>query len=350
MIRALLLWIFLLAAATGLIFADRHLQRLEQGARDASNRIGRLIPVEERERLDVAGIRVGPRGGIRHLYSAVSGVWRCQTHFNAVASEEAIQGLLKALLDGEGVVQSSDPSRAAEYGIGTQESWILQLLGPSRATQFEVELGAPIPSIGGCFVRRSDHPAVWALDTDPWEPLLVDPTGVRPPLLDPHVIPRIWPGKSRKVDRLVLERVGEPPLDLTMVETRISEEEMRAGKSPYLWHLRIGEQEEAASDRNAMAYYGFLLKIPYVRLLDPERVRELGLDQSRTRVSLIPFDGRPAELCLGTRLPSGNLPLLNLETGSLFEVTPEIAALVAPDSKLLLESAASNPWETQLRR
>ncbi|MFH0947149.1 MAG: hypothetical protein V2A76_18330 [Planctomycetota bacterium] len=350
MARTLLLWVFLLAAAIGLISAERHLQRQEQEARDASHRIGRLIPAADRERLSVAAIRVGPADGPRHLYSPVSGVWRCQTHFNAVAGEEAVQGLLKSLLEGEGVVQSTDPARAGEYGIGLPDSWRLQLLGPSGATQFEVELGARIPSIGGCYVRRSDHSAVWALDTDPWEPLQVDPAGVRPPLLDPHVIPRIWPGKSRRVDRLVLARAGEPPLELIMEELRISEEEMRAGKSPYIWHLRIGDQEASASDRNAMAYFGFLLQIPFVRVLDPAEARGFGLDESRTRVTLYPAEGHPAELRLGSRLPSGNLPLLNLETGMLFEVTPDIAALVVPDAKLLLGSAETNPWETQMRR
>ena len=236
------------------------------------------------------------------------------------------------------------------YGLDLEGRHSVALLGVGGEVLIEVDLGSRLEDLGGCYARRADRPGIWSIDTDPWQALAVDPDGRRPPLLDPHVIPRAWPGKSRRIDRVMIEAAGGPRLELTLEELRISEGELRSGKLPYLWHLTVGGERREASTQNAMQYTSFLLRTPFVRALDPRRAEELGLTEGAARVVLFPAEGEPAELRVGGALPSGGVLFANLQMDTLFEVVPEVAGLVIPDPGLLGAGATASPWEVWLRR
>lgn len=354
--KLLLTWLLLAAAASGLWFLDRKWAEEELSSRKSVDRIGRLIREAERGRLKIAAVTVETGKGQAYVYAPVEGYWRCVNANAAVASEAQVNALMKALLDAEGVVQSSDAARVKDYGFDGERMLRIQLHGakygkdPGRDVLFRIDLGAQVKDLEGCYVRRQESPLVWAIDTDPWSALGIEPGDPRPPLLDPAIVPQAWPGESRRVDSIEVFPEGGPPFEIALVEQQVSEEEMRAGKSPYTWTCRSAGADVAVKSDLAMAFYQFLLKAPWQAVLDAAALQAAGLDPPRARVVLKPAQGQPAELRLGAARPDGLVAVLNSNTRVLLGVGADVAACLAPKLEALLPEATANPWEPFLRQ
>lgn len=355
MSRLIVVWLGLGALLLGLYWWDSVLERDSQALRDPRNRIGRLIRAEERDALEIAAISVGRGDGPRHLFTPIEGVWRCPTWQDALVAKEQVDALLKALLEAEGMARSSDPARASDYGIGGSAGLRVQLHGPAllkradRDVRLEIEFGTRQSDGDGGYVRRADHPAIWSIDTDPWTPLN-SPVPGSPPLLDPHVVPRIWPGESRRVDRLVIEHDGGPKIELTLHEVQVSEEEMRTGKLSYRFEMQVDGNDTPVHDRHAMSYLGYLFGAPWQEILPGRRAAELGLEAPAARVSLFPAKGEMCQLWVGSDQPEGGVPVLNLTSGSLFLMARDAALALAPPLELLLLDSQEDVWQRWQQR
>ncbi|MFG0318297.1 MAG: hypothetical protein ACF8XB_13560, partial [Planctomycetota bacterium JB042] len=190
-----------------------------------------------------------------------------------------------------------------------------------------------------------------SIETDPRGPLVSTPGADRPPLLDPHVVPRVWPGESRRVDRQEVWFADGRTYAVTLHDIEITEEEMRRGKSPYEWHLHAGGEERLANPTSAVMWSSFLFFAPWSLLIDPAQEAAFGFDDPWARIVLTPASGDPCELRISKRpLQSGEWPIQNRATGGVFAISTAVRDLMAPPVDVFEEGYEENPWRPYLQR
>ena len=273
----------------GLVWWDGTLGEEDATRRAESLRIGRLISSEKQEELQgkVAFLQI-EGAGRNWLYVPAAGRWRCLNFYGAPVKSGDVDGLISKIWQAEGVVQSEDPDRFGDYGIGPLTNGVTRAItlhgadaveqterGPSFRGDplYAVEIGTAIPGRDGCYARLPGEEAVWAVDANPL-PLLEVPEGaLRPPMLDPYVIPTGWPGQGLHVDRIQVWRPDET-YALELEQREVSEEELRSGVSPYFWTLKRGGLTVPSSEALTRAYTIFVYRAPFARVLDPGAVDE----------------------------------------------------------------------------
>lgn len=355
--RRLVVRVALVLAAVGLWQWNGALAAEREAARHQRHRIGRLVSSEERDEMLVAAVSV-EHGDERWLYGRLGGLWRNLDHHQAAASESAISGLVDAILQGEGVVQSDDPTRFGDYGIGTPDGWRVVLHGtevltaPDRDALLSVDVGLPVEGLDGCFVKRSDRDVVWALDTDPYALLSSAPDGL-PPLLEPTLLPASWPGARSGIRGVGIDRRWDGVrygLDLRRDDS-VTPAQLQKGASPYTWILqRPDGSEQETIPILGSAYSIYLRRARWSEVVDPRRAKELGLDLPAALVQLVP--AAPAEgaapprldLVIGSPMGDGRWPVFNTLTENLFLVEKAVIDLLVPRPELLLPGAEVNPW------
>lgn len=356
--RALLiLWTILLLGGLSLLAWNHHLDHEDEQARDHRERIGRLVRAEERDVIDTAGLAVGPLGKPPFLYAPdQNGNWICLNFHGVPAASGAIDALLSSLMQAEGTVRSRDRAKEAEYGLGLPATLTVRVVGSNASLpqdldeQLGVELGSPTADEKGSFVRRLDDDGIWAIDRNPRNQLLVRARTPRPPLLDPHVVPAVWPEKSRRINRVQVYRNDGTSYEVTLHERKLTQQQMLTGETPYEWRISQGDVQQLAHQGVARGHHNFLLSIPWMGVVDANEAPGLGFDQPLTRLVLHPFEGEPLELRVGSvALPSGNWPVGNLLTGRVFEITPQVVALLAPDPALLHPGHEDDPYSEWFR-
>ena len=358
MLRAILI----LAVLAALLASwDRALEaRLERSRSDAT-RIGRLVPKEQRESRPVAALRLVSGGGESHLYVHAAGVWRCASWRRAVASREGLESLITKLLEAEGHVASEDPARQTVYGLGLESAHVVFLHGPgvdprdaTRDVIAAVEIGSSVPGLEGAFVRRRGERAVWAIDADPNE-LLRRREGKRVPLLlEPAMIPGSWAGRSTHPRRIVVQDREGASYALELHQLPITPEELREGKPGFEWILVRGGGREVAHLGLAMSYASFLVRAPWVDVIDPATAREVDFDRPAAQVTLEPAEGEAVLVLLAEERGQQGEGLVQVTlSGSTFAVDPAVEALLFPEVARLLAPAEGaqpvNPWEGWLR-
>jgi len=360
MSRLITIWVVLAGVAVGMSLWERNLGEGEVASRDVQFRIGRLIRAAEREAIDATAvsIRTGENAGFLYL-EVEDGVYRCPAIFNAIADADSIQALMNSLLNAEGVVVSRDPEKAKSYGFDLPGTMTVALHGPDVTPdggdeRFAVELGRITPDGKGCYVRRHDDAGVWVIESNPYAPLALEKNRGRPPLLDPSVIPRIWPGESRRIDRQEVtffdsERGASYAISIHDIE--ITEEEMRKGKSPYEWHLHVGDAETVANHGSAVMWSSFIFFAPWSKIIDPSVIDRLGFDDPWARVVLQPAIGEPGELILSKRpLDDGSWPIRFVNTNGVYSIPTAVRDLLVPRVDVFDESYTEDPWRPYFQR
>lgn len=343
----------LAALLAGLLWVERSLAARAGEARASRSRVGHLIAPEERAQLSLSALRLEHAGQPLLTYGRVRGRWRqIETHL-APADVSAIEGLVKGLLDAQGFVVSDEPSEAALWGVATPEGWRVSLCGPKVLeapdgdVQLAVDLGASVPEDGGSFVRRRGSREVWAIDADP-RSFLEPPVAGLPPLLEPYVVPRDWPGWGQGLRRIEVRRAEGERFVLERRPVEVTPDELRAGKPPWTWILAPGPAERPAAELPAHAFSLFLQRIPFVDVVDPARLEELG--QASGELVLEGEDGSRLSVRLGAADAAGRALAWNDDTRTLFAVEAEVAPLALPGVQAFLEGATENPWDPWLRR
>jgi len=354
--RQLLIMLFVLSC---LLFWERRLARQELRTRHAAVRIQRLVSPDLFKDRPIAALQLEAPDGKTFFYAHQQGVWRCLSMHRAIALTPQIQTVLGKVIKASGVVQSQVSEYSTNlisFGLDSSQRWRLALCGSKvRSEQggdviFALDLGSRIPATGGSYVRPLTEGQIWAIDEDLTEELEREPGSKLPPLLDPHLVPVVWPGWQSGLRRIVLERAERKPLQLLRRDKARTEAEQQSGMPPWEWIIREGESEKTADVRQAHFYSQFLLQAPYAGLLSQKQREELGLDKPQSRIRLEAVSGQTLELLLGTQTAEGRTPVLNTFTQSIYEIDRETVSNLLPEAELLLDANKGNPWEEQLNQ
>ena len=242
----------------------------------------------------------------------------------------------------------------ASFGLGLSQRWRVTLCGSKVHLNdggdviFALDLGSRIPATGGSYVRPVSEDQIWAIDEDLTEVLEREPGSKLPPLLDPYLVPVVWPGWQSGLRRIMLERPGKKPLELLRRDKARTEAEERSGLPPWDWIIREGASEKTADAKQAHFYSQFLLHAPYEGLLPPKQREALGFDKPKSRIRLEAVSGQTLELLLGAPTAQNRTPVLNTFSQCLYEIRRETESDLLPDAELLLDATKGNPWEERL--
>ncbi len=354
MVRTLLVALSLLAAFA---FWDSRLTAGEQDAREASARVGRFVPEEEAGAIRISGLTIRV-SGVDHTYARVGGIWRCVSAYGATALEGALLSAVESLLVAEGVVQTSNPDRAALYGFNEEQEVRISLHGakmfsaPDRDVQLAIDVGLSIPGAEGCYARRSGSDEIWAIDHDARVDLAPAGLGSLPPLLDPSVTPGTWVAKAGNLRRILVLH-NDPfreSFELQRSDVERTEQELELGLPTWEWTLRQGTQEQPCEPLRVWAYERFFAHIPYRGVLDTAEFQGEDGPRVRARVQVYSDNADPIELRIYDRHRLGGYPILNTFTGTVHLLSQEIYDLLVPDGSELVGLTGNNPWEPWLRR
>jgi len=343
-----------------LALLDTWLAARETRARDEERRVGALFKPDEAENLRKQPAFRVELAGEAHSYGRVESQWRCLSYHKAPADGRAVQSLLDGIAQAEGIVHASTSEEAPAFGINTPRTLRVSIQGP-RAMQDRggdvlatLEIGSAQGGREGCFVRKKGTPEVWSIASDLRAPLERRIAPGLPPLLEPAAVPAAWLEQGGGAVRIVLARGTERTV-LERRERALDPAAMQPGMLPWTWVLAGGgasELDVTLDDGVAGAFTGFLERLPYVAVLDPERKDALGLGTPQATVTLEPRAGAPLVLAFGASDAQKPVALWVATSNTLFQVTAETLRLALPEPGLLTAERAENaenPWSAVLR-
>lgn len=351
------------ALIAGLLFWERDLAEARDQLRVDSTQVEALVAPEDRQSIVVAMVTLDEGGGeaaggktIQYLRS--KGRWRCRQAFASLADGDRLIQLVDTLLQAEGLLQSDVPERAADYGLGTERSWLVTLHGqqalsdPDGDVLLQIEVGDSLPALDGGFVRRPGGDEVWVIDSDPRALLARDPSrSWLPPLLDSRLLPPDWPGQGARLSRVLVQKSDGTQFRLELRDREVSQERQLQGEIPYEWVIVHPDgSESSTSPDHTIAFTVFLRLATWADMLDPNRAEELVMERLTARVVLEPSSGEPVVLYFGAPDPNGTAPVVNGLTQTLHAVTGDVVELLLPDAAALVDPAAPNPWGDRLGR
>ncbi|MEM7306495.1 MAG: hypothetical protein AAF682_07490 [Planctomycetota bacterium] len=350
------------ALFAALVAWDRSLASDAEATRQARTEdVGRVLSQEELDSLEIAAIRLEwGDGRPATTYARAGGIWRCLEVFQAPADVRALEGLIGAITQAEGRVQSDDPGQTQRYGIGVRETVRFSLCdrnvlaNPSASVLWSADVGFATADGGGSYLRPGGSAEIWAVDRNP-RPALESHIPNLPPLLDESVLTQSWLQAARGFDRIFLDRADGTSLDMRTRPREVSDEERRQGVPPYEWVLDPEGEALPLPIGRAMSYVFFLQRASYVAILDPRKAGELGLQQPHDVITLIPPaspDGQAAQpltLHVLPRMSGGGVPLANPFVDTLYELDAETASLMLPARELLMDTGQENPWDAKLK-
>lgn len=217
-----------------------------------------------------------------------------------------------------------------------------------RDVLLAVEVGAARPAVDGCFLRRPGQDAIWAVDTNPRS--VLDEVHGGAPLMDPTLVPAVFPGEGHSVVAAEVERSDGTRYALVMRQVEVTPEQEAMGVPGIRWVLTVpdgGDQQVNAV--LSISYLSFLRLAPWHAVLDPARLAELGLDTPIARLVLRADDGRTLTLVVGPPDAEGVHAVADLTLQCAYLITSEVAGLLAPDAEQLI-FPGRNPWERWLQR
>ena len=353
MTKAIPVLVVLLA---GLVGADLLLAKAGGEARRRSSKVRRLVPPGEREAGRVAVLRLeGGSLASPMVYAREGGVWRCPTYRGALLAPGLVDGVLKKLLEGGGVVQSVDPAMAPSYGLDVPAMVHVSLHGPrgleapASDLLLSLDVGAAAPAIGGGYVRRTGEREIWSVDVNLREELAPEVPATLPPLVERTLFPTAWPGAMKGMKSFRVEPAGAEAFDLEGRPREVSPEEMRAGKSPWEWFVKRPSGEQPANEALASSYAAFLQRAPRESVAEAALEPQAGLGSPLGRVTLTPNEGDPLVLTVGSGRIGMLVPVSSSFGRTLDLAAPPVAQLLLPRAEQLLQPAGANPWEPFLK-
>ena len=305
--------LLLAAAAVLLAVWERSLASAARRERAARSRVGRMVPEEERASMPIAALKL-EGGGQRLTFGRVGGRWRCLELHQAPASRASIQSLVDKLTRSQGVVQTTDVEQAPTYGINTPATIRVSICGPRVLEEpggdvlVTFDVGQAVPGRDGAFVRRRGTPAIWSIDANPHVELAERVAPGLPPLLEPGLVPRDWPGWTSGLVRVFVDFADGSAYELAKRPVELAPEDLQAGALPWSWVLLREGAERATANQATTAFTLFLERVPYLDVLDRAQRTALGLDTPRAVVTLAGYEegpdpARPGPLPFGRSCP-----------------------------------------------
>ena len=237
--------------------------------------------------------------------------WRVASAWNAVASDQRIDALLRGLSNLRGEFRSDSPDVVADYGF--TDSTVITVTGLDEAgdTVFALEVGNKPARGQGNFVRRPGASEVYLCGTSVLNSLGLWNDPERPQ--SRHFIElQAFRLERQQVD--AIELAGDSSLTLTkqfeMVEPAESDTvhtEAYPDRSQWEWRLDGGE---AAMKTKADAVLGAVCSVRAQDVVDPAAgPAAYGLDQPARRVVITLADGTETTLSFGDeREAEGSAP------------------------------------------
>ncbi|HET6201709.1 MAG TPA: hypothetical protein VFI25_02775 [Planctomycetota bacterium] len=348
----------LLAVLLGaLVAADLALSKAGGETRRRSSKVRRLVPPAEREAERVAVLKLEGGGRFPPMVYAreAGGFWRCRTYHGALASEALVESVRKKLFEGGGVVQSVDPAKAPSYGLDMPAMVRLSVHGPRGLEAPEadrilsLDVGAAAPSMSGGYVRRTGEGEIWSVDVNLREELAPQEPTALPPLVERTLFPTSWPGAKKGIRSFRIEPGGAEAFELEGRPREVSPEEMRSGKSPWQWFVKTAAGEQPANEALASSYAAFLQRAPRLDVAEAGLEPQAGLGAPMGKVTLIPNEGDPLVVTVGSGRIGASVPVKNSFGQTLDLAAPLVAPLLVPRAEQLLQPAGANPWEPFLK-
>lgn len=352
MIRGLLI---LGVVLTGLVLWDRAITGEREAARAESAKLRDLIPLDERDGMVVAAIRVETPQGENLVYARSRGTWRLiEPSVNTYADVHALDALMQAVVDAEGVVLTEEKLRAKSYGFGKDLSIRVTLHGPQlRSAEdqdvlYSVDLGYPIQGTGGCYVRPFGTTEIWAIDTNPRDALARPPGSSFPPMLDPYVIPT---GANAVYQGFLRVAVEQRSGDSYTLDARVRDpEEVQEGEEAIEWTIRFPNgTSEPCHAVPVTGYTLFLMRTPYEKILGVSELDPSVVESPWARLEIQPAVGEPFQLLVGEPERTGGAIVVNTGTQTIFGVSKEVLELLLPTADQVSKLSEGNPWHDYIQ-
>lgn len=284
MIRHLLLLAFVLAAVAA---ADGWLRRARDSGRAEAAVLRGILPASgqvEPDRVRTLSLQVP--GSSPWVYERRGGTWRFPAYFGAYAHSGRVDRLLHEVLGASGTLVTTDEDDFDDLGVSGQQAVRLALAGNAGESLGEIWIGKGVPGPSGdeSYVRRAGSDSVLHLHANP----LLTVGAARPPMLDPHLLPRDERG-GPVVEVLVtappggdyrLRRVLAPlPEDGPALPLPTGERER------YRWLLQRESVVDSCVDASVWAYLSYLRQVRVERLVDPAASAGYGLGAARVELT-----------------------------------------------------------------
>lgn len=334
-----------------LFLAERFLAGRETRARSEGRRVGTLFTRAEAENLRKQPALRVEASGESHSFGRVEGLWRCLSYHSAPADGRALQALLDAIAGAEGIVHTTDSAAAAQYGINVPTTLRVSIQGP-RAQQdpggdvlATLEIGTAEGAREGCFVRKKGTREIWSIAENLRAPLEARIAPGLPPLLAPSAVPTTWL-EGGELARLTLVH-GSETVRVERRERELTPEAAQPGMRPWKW---VAIDAAGAETEIGEGYPSFLLRLPYVDVLDAASRAERGLDAPVATLTLESRSGAPLRLAFDAADAGGRVALWVAASEALYLVDPEVFRLAVPDAPLLATPPGDeDPWSRALR-
>ena len=285
MIRHLLLLAAVLAAVAA---ADGWLRRARDSGRAEAAVLRSILPASgqvEPDRVRTLSLQIP--GSSPWVYERRGDTWRFPAYFGAYAHSGRVDRLLHEVLGASGTLVTTDEDDFDDLGVSGPQAVRLALAGNGGEPLGEIWIGRGVPGPAGdeSYVRRAGSDSVLHLHANP----LLTVGAARPPMLDPHLLPRDERG-GPVVEVLVtappegayrLRRVLAPlPEDGPVLPLPAGERER------YRWQLqRESGVEEDCVDASVWEYLTYLRQVRVERLVDPAASGGYGFGAARVELT-----------------------------------------------------------------
>lgn len=305
----------------------------------------------------IAEVRLADgRGGTLTFTNMLDGLWRSPSVLGAPAAVSQLERFVDTVLDCECYVRSIRPEHAARYGLEGESALRVSFHGPGTAGRagpkllLEAEIGHCLPEAGQCFVRPAGQSSVWAMECDLRSLLSAGQRGTLPPLVDPHLIPAVWPGRQSTLRRVVITRTGQGAIELQRHDREAPPQVPGRDGPSWTWVLLHSAGGHLPVHQGlANSFTSFVLSVPFEGISSPEDAVALDWKNPRARVALFPDAGEPLELRVGEPQAWGT-PVYNSFARLVYILSPEAAGLLAPSAARLASDSAGDPWIALLER
>jgi hypothetical protein len=333
-------------AIGGLWWLDRGFDESRESARTAASRFHAIAdeatpPIGAIGRIELKL----PGSGTVWVAEKTRGAWRLPTYRNAFAMPEAVDGFLKSLLDGRGVVAGSLAADAARFGLVPGRILDARLFNPSGGLVLHALAGdvAPGKNADECFVAVAGQDRVLQLASNPWSMARLDPASPFPPFTDTRIIPGAL---GRPMPAWISFSGPEAPTSGRFFRRDAPAEDLQRtlGKGPrYHWFVSGPPAEQRLEDGAAAAYLQNFLTLSFDEFLGGIEGREAAFANPPLVVTVGYEGGSTDVLTLGMKSAQGRQHLSNGSTGQVFLMSPAKAAALRPDMKALLAAPQSAP-------
>lgn len=210
-------------------------------------------------------VRLQIPGGGEWRYERPGDTWRFPAYFDAYVHGDRMHAFLGTLLSATGTRASHDTDDHDELGVADHQA--VRVIVESDMPLADILLGRGIPGPGGqeSYARLSGQDLVLHLHAHPAR-LLGD---ARPPLLDPHLLPR---DEVRKTITLVRVTSDEQSYLVRRVLAPLPEDAPPIPvdeRDRYRWVLERDARVDTCDDNSVYAWLSWLRNVRFERLVDP---------------------------------------------------------------------------------